>query len=81
MFFYFIVEEIESTNEPMAAVVSMWRDPPTMTERAEHQRIVHSLSNKQQVAMNGLQDIIQKEKGSYEAGFPHHSPATQKSSC
>ena len=53
----------------MAAVVSMWRDPPTTTERAEHQRIVDSLSNRQQAAMNGLHDIIQKKKVRTKQGF------------
>ena len=52
----------ETTNEPMASVISMWREPPTTEEVEEHKRVVETLSETQQMAINCLQHLIQTDK-------------------
>ena len=48
--------------EPMAAVISIWRPPPTPVERETHEEMIRRLTPNQKLAMKGLEDIIHEEK-------------------
>ena len=52
----------EPILEPMAAVINMWRDPPTPVEITVHHAIIEQLNPKQRMAIQGLQAIIQQGK-------------------
>ena len=55
--------EIEATNDRMANVVSLFRDPPTQAERVEHTQILETLPDNQRVGVGILTDIIRNQKG------------------
>lgn len=56
-------EELETTNEYMAHMQNLFRDPPTREERIEHEQILETLPDNQKVGVGMLADIIRQQKG------------------
>ena len=71
------LEEIQATNEMIATVKSLFRNPPTPEEKQEHQRLLGNLKDNQKRAVGCLGEIVKDMfKGRTSSNEPRVSFST-----